>query len=142
MSQAFDVVVIGGGPGGYIAAIRAAQLGFKVACAESSSYDDPKGEPRLGGTCLNVGCIPSKALLASSEESAIATVLDRDVGMVPESAHIVNDLGAESIDFLDMNSELEKLLRIEFSFKDVAVGTLDNLTVANVATFLHQRTMA
>jgi dihydrolipoamide dehydrogenase len=68
MSQAFDVVVIGAGPGGYIAAIRAAQLGFKVACAESSSYDDPKGEPRLGGTCLNVGCIPSKALLASSEE--------------------------------------------------------------------------
>ena len=68
MSQAFDVVVIGGGPGGYIAAIRAAQLGFKVACAESNSYDDPKDEPRLGGTCLNVGCIPSKALLASSEE--------------------------------------------------------------------------
>jgi dihydrolipoamide dehydrogenase len=68
MSQAFDVVVIGAGPGGYIAAIRAAQLGFNVACAESSSYDDPKGEPRLGGTCLNVGCIPSKALLASSEE--------------------------------------------------------------------------
>ena len=55
MSQAFDVVVIGAGPGGYIAAIRAAQLGFKVACAESSSYDDPKGETRLGGTCLNVG---------------------------------------------------------------------------------------
>jgi len=62
MSQNFDVVVIGGGPGGYIAAIRAAQLGFKVACAESNAYDDPKGEPRLGGTCLNVGCIPSKAL--------------------------------------------------------------------------------
>ncbi|MEI7531131.1 MAG: dihydrolipoyl dehydrogenase [Betaproteobacteria bacterium] len=68
MSQEFDVLVIGGGPGGYIAAIRAAQLGFKVACAESNSFDDPKGEPRLGGTCLNVGCIPSKALLASSEE--------------------------------------------------------------------------
>ena len=68
MSQAFDVLVIGGGPGGYIAAIRAAQLGFKVACAESNSFDDPKGEIRLGGTCLNVGCIPSKALLASSEE--------------------------------------------------------------------------
>ena len=68
MSKAFDVVVIGGGPGGYIAAIRAAQLGFNVACAESNAYDDPKGEPRLGGTCLNVGCIPSKALLASSEE--------------------------------------------------------------------------
>ena len=68
MSKAFDVLVIGGGPGGYIAAIRAAQLGFNVACAESNAYDDPKGEPRLGGTCLNVGCIPSKALLASSEE--------------------------------------------------------------------------
>ncbi|CAM3743821.1 dihydrolipoyl dehydrogenase [Polynucleobacter brandtiae] len=68
MSQSFDVLVIGGGPGGYIAAIRAAQLGFKVACAESNAYDDPKGDVRLGGTCLNVGCIPSKALLASSEE--------------------------------------------------------------------------
>ncbi len=68
MSQQIDVLVIGAGPGGYIAAIRAAQLGFKVACAESNAYDDPKGEPRLGGTCLNVGCIPSKALLASSEE--------------------------------------------------------------------------
>jgi acyl carrier protein len=78
----------------------------------------------------------------SAVQSAIATVLDRDVALVSESANIVNDLGAESIDFLDMNSELEKLLRIEFSFKDVAVGTLENLTVANVATFLHQRTMA
>jgi dihydrolipoamide dehydrogenase len=67
MAKSFDVVVIGGGPGGYVAAIRAAQLGFSVACAESNPYADPKGEPRLGGTCLNVGCIPSKALLQSSE---------------------------------------------------------------------------
>jgi dihydrolipoamide dehydrogenase len=67
MANQFDVVVIGGGPGGYVAAIRAAQLGFKVACVESESYADPKGEVRLGGTCLNVGCIPSKALLQSSE---------------------------------------------------------------------------
>ena len=67
MAKQFDVVVIGGGPGGYVAAIRAAQLGFNTACCESSSYDDPKGEVRLGGTCLNVGCIPSKALLQSSE---------------------------------------------------------------------------
>ncbi|MDO5102711.1 MAG: dihydrolipoyl dehydrogenase [Lautropia sp.] len=65
MSQAFDVVVIGAGPGGYIAAIRAAQLGFKVACIEK--WLNPEGKPALGGTCLNVGCIPSKALLASSE---------------------------------------------------------------------------
>ena len=67
MAKQFDVVVIGGGPGGYVAAIRAAQLGFNTACCESESYDDPKGEVRLGGTCLNVGCIPSKALLQSSE---------------------------------------------------------------------------
>jgi dihydrolipoamide dehydrogenase len=66
MSQQFDVLVIGGGPGGYIAAIRAAQLGFTSACVESNPYADPKGEPRLGGTCLNVGCIPSKALLHTS----------------------------------------------------------------------------
>src|SRR5947207_821273 len=55
----FDLVVIGSGPGGYVAAIRAAQLGMKVACVEKY--------PSLGGTCLNVGCIPSKALLDSSE---------------------------------------------------------------------------
>ena len=66
MSKRFDVLVIGGGPGGYVAAIRAAQLGFSVACCESNPYADPKGEPRLGGTCLNVGCIPSKALLHTS----------------------------------------------------------------------------
>ena len=66
MSKPFDVLVIGGGPGGYIAAIRAAQLGFSAACCESNPYADPKGEPRLGGTCLNVGCIPSKALLHTS----------------------------------------------------------------------------
>ncbi|MCI4666230.1 MAG: dihydrolipoyl dehydrogenase [Neomegalonema sp.] len=56
---AYDVVVIGGGPGGYVCAIRAAQLGLKVACVE--------GRGKLGGTCLNVGCIPSKAMLHSSE---------------------------------------------------------------------------
>ena len=66
MAKEFDVVVIGAGPGGYIAAIRAAQLGFSVACVEK--WRNPAGEPALGGTCLNVGCIPSKALLASSEE--------------------------------------------------------------------------
>ena len=59
MSEAFDVIVIGAGPGGYVCAIRAAQLGMKVACVEKRAT--------LGGTCLNVGCIPSKALLQSSE---------------------------------------------------------------------------
>ena len=66
MSKQFDVLVIGGGPGGYIAAIRAAQLGFNVACCESNAYAVAKGEPRVGGTCVNVCCIPSKALLHTS----------------------------------------------------------------------------
>jgi dihydrolipoamide dehydrogenase len=63
--KSFDVVVIGAGPAGYIAAIRAAQLGQSVACIEQ--WKTPKGDYALGGTCLNVGCIPSKALLESSE---------------------------------------------------------------------------
>lgn len=60
----FDVVIIGGGPGGYVAAIRCAQLGLKTACVEDFLGAD--GKPALGGTCLNVGCIPSKALLHAS----------------------------------------------------------------------------
>jgi len=63
--KSFDVVVIGGGPGGYIAAIRAAQLGLTTACIDEAKGAD--GKPALGGTCTNVGCIPSKALLQSSE---------------------------------------------------------------------------
>jgi len=59
LKPTYDLIVIGSGPGGYVAAVRAAQLGLKVACVEK--------EPRLGGVCLNVGCIPSKALLDSSE---------------------------------------------------------------------------
>ena len=65
MSQQFDVIVIGAGPGGYIAAIRAAQLGKKVACIDE--WKNAKGGAAPGGTCTNVGCIPSKALLQSSE---------------------------------------------------------------------------
>ena len=60
MTDSYDVIVVGGGPGGYVAAIRAAQLGLKTACV------DKRGSP--GGTCLNIGCIPSKALLQSSEK--------------------------------------------------------------------------
>ena len=65
MSQQFDVIVIGAGPGGYIAAIRAAQLGMRVACVDE--WKNSAGGPAPGGTCTNVGCIPSKALLQSSE---------------------------------------------------------------------------
>ena len=67
MSETYDVIVIGGGPGGYVCAIRAAQLGLKAACVEKRAT--------LGGTCLNIGCIPSKALLQSSENFAEARTI-------------------------------------------------------------------
>jgi dihydrolipoamide dehydrogenase len=81
MSQQFDVIVIGGGPGGYIAAIRAAQLGFSVACIDE--WKNAKGGPAPGGTCTNVGCIPSKALLQSSEhfEHAGHSFADHGIGL-------------------------------------------------------------
>ena len=65
MAKTFDVAVIGAGPGGYTAAIRAAQLGLSTVCIDE--WKNARGKPSLGGTCLNVGCIPSKALLESSE---------------------------------------------------------------------------
>ncbi|MEY2954040.1 MAG: dihydrolipoyl dehydrogenase [Pseudomonadota bacterium] len=81
MSKQFDVVVIGGGPGGYIAAIRAAQLGFNTACIDE--WKNSKGGPAPGGTCTNVGCIPSKALLQSSEhyEHASRHFADHGIGV-------------------------------------------------------------
>jgi dihydrolipoamide dehydrogenase len=77
----FDVIVIGGGPGGYIAAIRAAQLGFNTACIDEWKND--KGGPAPGGTCTNVGCIPSKALLQSSEhfEHAAHAFANHGIGL-------------------------------------------------------------
>ncbi len=65
MTDKYDVIVIGGGPAGYVGAIRASQLGMSVACVDD--WRDDKGKPALGGTCLNAGCIPSKVLLESSE---------------------------------------------------------------------------
>jgi dihydrolipoamide dehydrogenase len=81
MAQPFDVVVIGAGPGGYIAAIRAAQLGLKVACIDD--WKNASGGPAPGGTCTNVGCIPSKALLQSSEnyEQAAHHFADHGIGV-------------------------------------------------------------
>ena len=76
----FDVVVIGSGPGGYVAAIRAAQLGLKTACVEK--------DPTLGGTCLNVGCIPSKALLQASEEYAHAGKALKRHGVMVENLQL------------------------------------------------------
>ena len=80
-TTAFDVVVIGAGPGGYVAAIRAAQLGFSVACIDE--WKNEKGGPAPGGTCTNIGCIPSKALLQSSEnfEDAGHHFADHGIGL-------------------------------------------------------------
>ena len=80
MSDSFDVIVIGSGPGGYVCAIRAAQLGMKVACVEKRAT--------LGGTCLNIGCIPSKALLQSSEEFHHATHALKDHGVLVDSVKL------------------------------------------------------
>ena len=80
MPDSFDVIVIGAGPGGYVCAIRAAQLGMKVACVEKRST--------LGGTCLNIGCIPSKALLQSSEEFHHATHALKDHGVLVDSVKL------------------------------------------------------
>jgi dihydrolipoamide dehydrogenase len=93
MSNTFDVIVIGAGPGGYIAAIRAAQLGFKVACIDA--WKNAAGGPAPGGTCTNVGCIPSKALLQSSEHYAHAQhgFEDHGIGFKGVSLDLAKMLG-------------------------------------------------
>jgi dihydrolipoamide dehydrogenase len=80
MSDSFDVIVIGSGPGGYVCAIRAAQLGLKTACVEKRAT--------LGGTCLNIGCIPSKALLQSSEEFEKASHALKDHGVLVDGVKL------------------------------------------------------
>ena len=87
--EQFDVVVIGGGPGGYVAAIRAAQLGLKTACVDDALGKD--GKPALGGTCLRVGCIPSKALLDSSRQFYNLTHMFGDHGITADNAKM--DIG-------------------------------------------------
>ncbi|WP_434615059.1 dihydrolipoyl dehydrogenase [Azospirillum sp. B2RO_4] len=118
----FDVVVVGGGPGGYVCAIRAAQLGFKVACVEKRGT--------LGGTCLNVGCIPSKALLAASEK-------------FEEAAHGLAKFGIKvggvELDLPGMLAHKDKVVKdnvggIEFLFKKNKVTWLKGagkITAAN-----------
>ena len=82
----FDVIVIGAGPAGYVAAIRAAQLGLKTACVDSFIGKD--GKPALGGTCLNVGCIPSKAMLDSSKQFHNLTHSFKDHGITAANPNI------------------------------------------------------
>jgi dihydrolipoamide dehydrogenase len=100
MSEQFDVCVIGGGPGGYIAAIRAAQLGLRTACIDDWVRAD--GKPAPGGTCTNVGCIPSKALLQSSENYEHAGDAFADHGI---------DVEGLSIDVARMLARKDKVVR-------------------------------
>jgi dihydrolipoamide dehydrogenase len=127
MSERYDLIVIGGGPGGYVAAIRAAQLGMKVACVEKRGT--------LGGTCLNVGCIPSKALLQSSHHFEVASH--------EFAAHGIK-AGTLEVDLAAMMVRKNKVVKdltagIEFLFKKnkvayiVGAGTIaakDEVTVA------------
>jgi dihydrolipoamide dehydrogenase len=113
MSTSYDLIVIGGGPGGYVAAIRAAQLGLSVACVEKRES--------LGGTCLNIGCIPSKALLSSSEKFSEAEHDLADIGvnvsgvkldlpaMMAHKDAVVSD-NTKGIDFLFKKNKVERIL--------------------------------
>jgi len=135
MADAFDVVVIGAGPGGYIAAIRAAQLGFKTACIDDWTREG--GKPAPGGTCTNVGCIPSKALLQSSEnfEQARHAFADHgieikdvaiDVGkMLARKAKVVNQ-NNDGILYLFKKNKVTFLLgRGAFAGKDGDLWKID-----------------
>lgn len=121
MSKSFDLIVIGAGPGGYIAAIRAAQLGLNVACADE--WKNADGRPAPGGTCTNVGCIPSKALLQSSEHYE----------------HAAKHFADHGIGFKDLNLDLTKMLaRKDQVVKQNNDGIL-YLFKKNKITFFHSR---
>jgi len=107
----FDVIVIGAGPAGYIAAIRCAQLGMKVACVEE--WKTPKGEGALGGTCLNVGCIPSKALLESSEqyEHALKGLGEHGITVSGAKVDLAKMLGRKDAIVSKMTKGIEFLFR-------------------------------
>lgn len=119
MSESFDVVVIGAGPGGYVAAIRCAQLGLNTACVDKWVDNDQK--PALGGTCLNVGCIPSKALLDSSEQFEQANSHLADHGI---------SVGEVSIDVSKMIKRKRKIVR-------QLTGGISSLFKANKVTSIH-----
>lgn len=121
MNQNFDVIVIGGGPGGYVAAIRAAQLGFKTACVEM--WKDDSGKERLGGTCLNVGCIPSKALL---ESSALYHKLQ-------------HDLAPHGISAQDVKIDIAQMIARKNGIVDQLTGGIAQLFQANKIEWLKGR---
>lgn len=118
--QVFDVVVIGGGPGGYVAAIRSAQLGFKTACIDETTGKD--GKLSLGGTCLNVGCIPSKALLDSSENY--------------EKLH---ELGIHGINVEGVTLDVSKMIARKDQIVSKLTGGINMLFKKNGVTAIHAR---
>ncbi|MES2016410.1 MAG: dihydrolipoyl dehydrogenase [Pseudomonadota bacterium] len=127
----FDVVVIGAGPGGYIAAIRAAQLGFSVACIDE--WANAKGGPAPGGTCTNVGCIPSKALLQSSEhfEHAGHAFKDHGIDVAGLSLNLPNMLKRKDVVVKQNNDGILFLLKKNkvafFHGRGAFTGTTDGL---------------
>jgi dihydrolipoyl dehydrogenase len=121
MSNVFDVAVVGAGPGGYVAAIRCAQLGMSVVCIDE--WKNAQGKPALGGTCLNVGCIPSKALLESSENYERA--------LHKFSAHGIKISGI-SVDVPAMVARKEKIV-------DQLTGGIATLFKKNKVTSIHGR---
>ena len=101
----YDVIVIGSGPGGYVCAIRCAQLGLKTACVE--------GRETLGGTCLNVGCIPSKAMLHASEMLHEAEANFETLGIIAKSVSVdLDKMHAHKANVIKANTQ-----GIEFLFK-------------------------
>ncbi|MBN1378294.1 MAG: dihydrolipoyl dehydrogenase [Gammaproteobacteria bacterium] len=126
MNKKFDVIVIGGGPAGYVAAIRAAQLGLSTACIEK--WVGKQGEPALGGTCLNVGCIPSKALLESSHWYSIAQ----------------NELADHGVRTDKVRLELGQMLQRKDKIVSALTQGIEQLFKANKITWLqgHGRLLA
>ena len=119
MSEKFDVIVIGGGPGGYVAAIRAAQLGLKTACIDSYTGKDGKAAP--GGTCLNVGCIPSKALLDSSKHFH----------------HLQHDYGEHGIRVKGAEIDVPAMIKRKDGVVKKLTGGVSQLLKGNKVAFFH-----
>jgi len=111
MAENYDVVVIGGGPAGYVAAIRAAQLGLKTACVEK--WINKQNKPALGGTCLNVGCIPSKALLESTElyETARHNFFDLGINVGDVTLDVPKMIGRKDKVVTELTGGIEMLFK-------------------------------
>jgi len=119
MSEKFDLIVIGGGPGGYVAAIRGAQLGLKTACIDNFTGKD--GEPAPGGTCLNIGCIPSKALLDSSKHFH----------------HLLHDYADHGISVSKPSMDIAKMIERKDGVVKKLTGGVSQLFKGNKVTYFH-----